>query len=526
MSDPSKKAGEREPFQSQVEDMFRNADIKFMFGPPGMMPGTRPAERETAPPPRAEHDEILSRIRDFAMKPKEIRDYLDRFVINQNDAKKVLAVAICDHYNHVRRCLDSPELAARDYAKQNVLLLGPTGVGKTYLVKCLAKLIGVPFVKADATKFSETGYVGSDVEDIVRDLVRMADGDTDLAQYGIIYIDEIDKIAGRSNQTGKDVSGRGVQVNLLKLMEETDVNLLSQTDILGQIQAVMAMQTGGEPPKRTLNTRHMLFIVSGAFDKLAEQVKRRLGRQQIGFANAGAAAGADASGFLKQVETVDLIDFGFEPEFVGRLPVRVALNHLSADDLFQILTTSEGSILRQYQSDFEGYGVEFKMTAEAVRKVAEVAAGENTGARGLQTILERVFRDFKFELPSTAIRTFSLTPETVADPQRGLAELLATNRDLLEHALHEQLAAYCQRFRSEHGLGIEFTPAAAGKLVEIALNGEKSMRALCEDRFRDLGYGLSLVARNTGRQTFKLGKVAVDDADSLLAKWIRESYNP
>ncbi|MBT5168226.1 MAG: AAA domain-containing protein, partial [Opitutales bacterium] len=185
-----------------------------------------------------ERAEILRSIQGFNLKPKEIRDYLDRFVIQQREAKKVISVAICDHYNHVRRCLENPEIKDRDYAKQNIIVLGPTGVGKTYLMRNVAKLIGVPFVKADATKFSETGYVGGDVDDLVRDLVKNANGDEKLAQYGIIYIDEIDKIANKT-EGGKDVSGRGVQINLLKLMEETDVNLQSQTDLLGQMQAMM-----------------------------------------------------------------------------------------------------------------------------------------------------------------------------------------------------------------------------------------------------------------------------------------------
>ena len=158
---------------------------------------------------------------DFKYKPREVKDYLDRFVIKQDDAKKVLSVALCDHYHHVRLALEGKE--SPNYAKQNIILIGPTGVGKTFLIRCAADLIGVPFVKADATKFSETGYVGGDVEDMVRDLLRLADGDVTRAQYGIIYIDEIDKIAAATNVTGRDVSGRGVQTNLLKLMEETEV---------------------------------------------------------------------------------------------------------------------------------------------------------------------------------------------------------------------------------------------------------------------------------------------------------------
>ncbi len=527
MPKANSKTSREDAMQARLEEMLKNADLKFMFGPPGMLPGggqpaaEPPADDDNA----ARRRQILESIRTFNLKPKEIRDYLDRFVISQDDAKKVLAVAICDHYNHVRRTLEDPEIAARDYAKQNVLLLGPTGVGKTYLIRCLAKLIGVPFVKADATKFSETGYVGNDVEDIVRDLVRLADGDTELAQYGIIYIDEIDKIASRSTGGNRDVSGRGVQINLLKLMEETDVNLLSQTDILGQIQAVMAIQTGGQPPRRTINTKHMLFIVSGAFDKLTELVRKRLGRQQIGFANAGDSGDqADRGQFLRQVETADLIQFGFEPEFVGRLPIRVALDNLSADHLHEILLNSEGSILQQYRSDFAGYGLRFRIADPAVRQIAQAAASENTGARGIQTILERLFRDFKFQLPSTAIQEFEVDVDTVKAPAAALAKLLEDNQDLQMEALATQVAEFAERFAHDTGLTIAFTPPAGHHLVALAMASGKSIRALCDERFKNLGYALSLISRNTGKTTFKIGKAAIEDIDRTLAKWVRDSY--
>ena len=183
----------------------------------------------------------MSDLRQFVLligDPRRLRDYLDRFVIKQEQAKRVLSVAVCDHYNHVRRCLDDEKLAKSEYVKPNVLLLGPTGVGKTFLMRNVAKLIGVPFVKADATKFSETGYVGYDVEDIVRDLVKSADGDVELAEFGIVYVDEIDKIASESTRNGKDVSGRGVQINLLKLMEETEVNLACTTGYDGANESI------------------------------------------------------------------------------------------------------------------------------------------------------------------------------------------------------------------------------------------------------------------------------------------------
>src|SRR2546423_5632730 len=225
----------------------------------------------------------------FDFLPRDIKAHLDRFVIKQDEAKKVLSIAVCDHYkyvNHVRQLEKehADGAAETEYAKQNVILVGPTGVGKTYLIKHIADLIKVPFVKADATKFSETGYVGGDVEDLVRELVHKADGDVNRAQFGIIYIDEIDKIASAGNMIGRDVSGRGVPTTLLKLMEETEVPLRSAMDLQGQIQAAMEFQRLGKSSRQTINTRHILFVVSGAFERLKEQVSRRV-KGQIRFSS-------------------------------------------------------------------------------------------------------------------------------------------------------------------------------------------------------------------------------------------------
>src|SRR5256885_1923698 len=266
----------------------------------------------------------------FDYKPRQIKTHLDRFVIRQEDAKKVLSVALCDHYHHVRLALEGKE--SPNYAKQNVILIGPTGVGKTFLIRRAADLIGVPFVKADATKFSETGYVGGDVEDMVRDLVRLAEGDVTRAQYGIIYIDEIDKIAAANNLSGRDVSGRGVQTNLLKLMEETEVPARAPNDIAGQIQAMMELTQGrGKKQPAIINTKHILFVVSGAFGGLEKIIQKRLREATIGFA-ASAKTAVEEDLVFSEAQTRDFIDFGFEPEFIGRLPVRVVCQQLNVDD--------------------------------------------------------------------------------------------------------------------------------------------------------------------------------------------------
>ncbi|MEZ5276471.1 MAG: AAA family ATPase [Opitutaceae bacterium] len=452
MSDKDDTRNPMEEFQKQVEDLFKKGNFNSLFS---QSPPERPGSTPPKPPPTPEEQpgdnrgEILEKIRSFNLKPREIRDYLNRFVIRQDEAKKVISVAICDHFNHVRLCLEQPELREMEHAKQNILLLGPTGVGKTYLLRCIARLIGVPFVKADATKFSETGYVGGDVDDLVRDLVKAANGDVELAQYGIVYIDEIDKIAGQISAGGRDVSGRGVQINLLKLLEETDVNLHSQTDILGQMQAVLEMQRGGKSRPRTLNTRHILFIVSGAFDKLGEQVSKRLKNSQVGFAASKKTDPVLDEEPLSRVETTDFIDYGFEPEFIGRLPVRVACHHLGADDLEDILLQSEGSVLKQYQTEFAGYGVTFSLKPDAVKAIAGMAHQQKTGARGLMTVLEQVFRDFKFELPSTSIREFEVSRDTIEHPGDHLKAMLKENEVAQRELLAGEVRVFADRFAED-----------------------------------------------------------------------------
>ncbi|MBE2212792.1 MAG: AAA family ATPase [Opitutaceae bacterium] len=525
MSDKDEPKNPIEEFQRHLQQMMRSGNIPFFTPQSGVSPSSAPKRGEAAEGEEDKHETALRRIREFNLRPREIRDHLDRFVIRQDEAKKVLSVAICDHYNHVRQCLEKPELREKDYAKQNVLLLGPTGVGKTYLMRNIARLIGVPFVKADATKFSETGYVGGDVEDLVRDLVRTAEGDTELAQYGIIYIDEIDKIAGAAGLQGRDVSGRGVQTNLLKLLEETDVNLHSQTDLLGQMQAAMEMQRGGRPRPRTMNTRHILFIVSGAFDKLAEQVRRRVEKSQVGFAHPGRRLEDDTDA-LALVQTTDLVQYGFEPEFVGRLPVRVACHSLKPDDLEKILLTSEGSVLTQYRSDFAGYGIDFTIEPAALRRVAEIAYAEGTGARGLMTVLERLFRDFKFELPSTAIRAFTITREMIDDPRAQVRTLLRANSEAQREVLRGEIAEFSRRFHRDHGFDLEFADDALTALVDESLARDKTIRGLCEEKFRDFHHGLKLVARNSGSTKFTINAAVIQNPEKELSRWVVASYRP
>jgi endopeptidase Clp ATP-binding regulatory subunit ClpX len=524
-----------EEMQKQLRDLFKNKNVQVAFAPfmESMTGNTDTGKKEEkgaqeSPPeePEPTRDEKLDSIRTFDRKPKEIRDYLDRFVIKQEQAKRVLSVAVCDHYNHVRACMKDSKKAKAPYVKPNVLLLGPTGVGKTFLMRNVAQLIGVPFVKADATKFSETGYVGYDVDDLVRDLVKAADGDTELAQYGIVYVDEIDKIAAEASKSGRDVSGRGVQINLLKLMEETDVNLQSPQDMMGQMKAFIDMQKGGKPKKPSISTKNILFIVSGAFDQLGENVRKRLNLNRIGFGSSDEQNQSEipASHFLGKAETRDFIDYGFEPEFVGRLPVRVACEELTKEDLREILLSSEGNVLEQYRSDFSGYNIDFKMTDEAILKIAEKAADEKTGARGLVTVLERTFRDFKFELPSTGIRTFDVDEQTVLNPEDSIQELIEQNRDQVDDSMLEDVDRFVDEFKRNHGFELRIRKPAKVALVKQAAEGNRSVLAFCERKFADFQHGLSIIQQRTGKKSFVIERKAIDDPDKELSKWVIDSF--
>jgi len=377
----------------------------------------KPGVVETAAAPKPEFS--------FTLKPADIARYLGRFVIGQQEAKKVLSVALCDHFQHVRMTLEGQ--AAPYYQKQNVMLLGPTGVGKTHLIRSAAELIGVPFVKADATKFSETGYVGGDVDDLVRDLIRRAGGDVKKAGHGIIYLDEVDKLATRGESGGRDVSGRGVQTNLLKLMEDGDVPVVSPNDMSGQLHSAMAvMRGGGGLQADTINTRHILFIVSGAFSGMTEIIRRRT-------ENLNSRKTENEDALISRTTTADLIAYGLEPEFIGRLPVRVACHGLNADDLFEVLRRSESSLIHQYERAFAAYGIACTFADDGLRELAKLAATEQTGARGLMTICERVFRDFKFKLPGSRVKRFVVSARMVREPAHELRRLLGGKKSRTSH---------------------------------------------------------------------------------------------
>lgn len=498
------------PSPDQLQRDFSNF-LREKYGNDVVIPPD-PSKEKSEPFDNGPDRDIKSKI-DFNLRPSQLEAFLKEYVVDQEEAIEVLSTKICTHFNRMK--LETKDDGVGELVgniKSNVLMLGPTGVGKTYLIKLIAKRIGVPFAKGDATKFSETGYVGGDVEDLVRDLVHEANGDIKLAEYGIIYIDEIDKIASAGNVIGLDVSRTGVQRCLIKLMEEAEVDIKTPHDLAAQMEAAMEVQKTGKVKRKKINTKNILFVMSGAFNGLADIVKKRLNQQPIGFRTTeGVNSDVDNNlEMLKSVRSEDLINYGFESEFVGRLPVVITLNELNVKSLYHILKNPNSTVILGKKRDFLAYDIILDFEDEALKKIAELAFEEHTGARGLLSVTDRILLKYEKTLPDTSISNLTITRQIIDNPVSEMEKLLS----------HYYIERFKEQFYKDSGISLEFSEKAVNLIFEEAKIKGKTPEDICNEKLRDYIYGLRLLKCTS----FTIDEETVLHPKSQIDNLIKHAY--
>lgn len=516
---------------------------------------------------------------EFKLKPAELETYLDEYIVGQREAKTIIATKICTHFHKIKNFLLKPDKEDKmEFIKNNIFIIGPTGVGKTYMIKLIAKKIGVPFVKGDATKFSETGYVGGDIEDLIRDLYWEANGDLEKAQFGIVFLDEIDKIASSGETIGPDISRTGVQRALLKPLEETEVEIKIPQENYS-IFEVSEPQGRIKRKKITLNTKYVLFIVSGAFQGLEDIIKKRIKKQGLGFISEIESKEEIKINYLKFVTPEDLVSYGFEREFVGRFPVIAIFEPLTEEELYEILANPNDPIVINKKRDFKVYEIDLAFTDDALKEIAKIAYKENTGARALARILERILIPFERTLPSLSINFLGVTKEIVEDSykvlsamkespyahkwkenyykaledekkrvenylnhkQRSLSEnkleitpkrlelifKLYKEKDIeLNRALEEvlslwrQIKSYEVAFERKNFLKIIFTEDAVDSILDTVIKKNLGVFTYCENMMSKLEYSLNYLREIRGKDIVYINSLAFKDPEKFIEEYL------
>lgn len=502
------------------------AEVKRILDALGAMPKPDKKDQNRTEGGKASNDFIAN----FTTRPAELIAELQKRVIGQDEAIRVLATKVCGHYNSIRSRMGkgANPMDDIDRIKMNMLLMGGTGSGKSYLLKLIAKILGVPFHKVDATKFSQTGYVGGDVEDIIRDLARKTkkkdQPDFGLAQYGIVFIDEVDKIAAASATIGPDVSRRGVQQALLTLIEDADVPFKKAgmpPDVEELLMLQKIMNEGGELPPRTISTKNILFVFAGAFPGLDEVVSGRLSQKQMGFGSDPRSRNATRDA-LKQVKTEDLVKFGLEAELIGRIPVRVSLNDLTEEHLFMILRNHETPVVTQFRDVMESYGVEVDFDEDALRHIARLAAAEGTGARGLLSAFESVVGAYETHLSAMPVPKITFTLPML-DGSVNPLEFIECLKSGYVHwqsveaakEVENGIGGYMLHIKEKHGLELSFNDETKQHIGKLSADKGCSARDICSSIFGECEAAFGLLAQN-GRTGLSITIEAVENPRAFL----------